>query len=264
MLFPEIRRVIYKKNPLARVICQLRFPPILKIDAETPVEFQDCVRKEFPNYSEKIELAMRPHPRVQDPIPHELLSDMLRTTGTKNYEFSSEDGQWKINLTRTFIALSTDRYEVWEDFKQKLDIPLKTLINVYSPSHFSRIGLRYRDVIQRSVLDLDGVSWTDLLQAQILGVLADSDIGNSVQNLESVYEISLPDGESTVRISTQLTQDRNAGEVCYVIDSDFFKARKTSTNDVIGKLDYFNQHAFRLFRWCITERLHKSMEPQEK
>ena len=264
MSFPKVERVIYKKNPLDRVICQLRFPPILRIDAESPVEFQDCVRKEFPYYSEKNELAMGIPPRVREQIPRELLGGILRTTDTKNHEFSSEDGQWKINLARTFIALSTDRYEVWEDFKKKLEIPLTTLINVYSPSHFSRIGLRYRDVIQRSVLGLNGVSWTDLLQPQILGVLDDSEIGKSVQNLESAYEISLPDGESAVRMSTQLTRDRNRKEVCYVIDSDFFKARKTPIDDVIGKLNYFNKHASRLFRWCITERLHKSMEPQEK
>lgn len=264
MLFPEVKRVIYKKNPLDRVICQLRFPPILRIDAETPVEFQDRVRKEFPYYSKKNELAMGVPSRVREQIPNELLGEILRTADTKNHEFSSEDGQWKINLTRTFIALSTDRYGVWEDFKQKLEIPLKTLINVYSPSHFSRIGLRYRDVIQRSVLGLNGVSWTDLLQPQILGVLVDSEIEKSVENLESVYEISLPDGESAVRLSTQLTRNRDKGEVCYVIDSDFFKIKKTPTDDVIGKLDDFNKHASRLFRWCLTERLHKSMEPQDK
>lgn len=261
MLFPEVKRVIYKKNPLDRVICQLRFPPILRIDAEPPVEFQDHVRKEFPYYSQKNELAMGIPSRVREQIPHELLSEVLRTADTKNHEFSSEDRQWKINLTRTFIALSTDRYEVWEDFKKKLEIPLTALINVYSPAHFSRIGLRYRNVIQQSKLGLDNVSWTELLQPQLLGVLANSEIGKSVRNLESVYEISLPDGESAVRLSTQLTRDRNRGEVCYVIDSDFFKARKTPTDDVIGKLNDFNKHASRLFQWCITERLHKSMEP---
>jgi uncharacterized protein (TIGR04255 family) len=263
MLFSEVKRVIYKKNPLDRAICQLRFPPILRIDAEPPVAFQDCVRKEFPNYSEKIELTMRTPSRAQDRIPHELLSEILRTADTKNHEFSSEDGQWKINLTRTFIALSTDKYKVWEDFKQKLQIPLTALIDIYSPSHFSRIGLRYRDVIQRSALGLDNVSWTELLQPQMLGVL-DSEISESVRNLESVYQIALPERENAVRVFTQLAQDKNSNEVCYVIDSDFFKASKTPIDDVIGNLDYFNAHAFRLFRWCITERLHESMEPQEK
>ena len=122
---------------------------------------------------------------VKDRIPHELLSEMLRTANTKNHEFSSEDGQWKINLTRTFIALSTGNYKVWEDFKKKLEIPLTALIHVYSPSYFSRIGLRYKNVIQRSTLDLAGVSWTKLLRPQILGVLVDSEVSQFVQNLES-------------------------------------------------------------------------------
>jgi uncharacterized protein (TIGR04255 family) len=260
MLFPDVKRIIYNKNPLDRVICQLKFPPILRVDTELPAEFQDSVIKEFPNYSEKTELPIRISSGVQDRIPPE---EMLGPANTKNHEFSSEDGQWKINLTRTFIALSTDKYKVWEDFKQKLQIPLTALIDIYSPSHFSRIGLRYRDVIQRSALGLDNVSWTELLQPQMLGVL-DSEISESVRNLESVYQIALPERENAVRVFTQLAQDKNSNEVCYVIDSDFFKASKTPIDDVIGNLDYFNAHAFRLFRWCITERLHESMEPQEK
>ena len=260
MLFPDVKRIIYNKNPLDRVICQLKFPPILRIDTDPPAEFQDCVRKEFPNYSESTELPIRISSGVQDQIPHEEIPDMANV---KNHEFSSEDWQWKINLTRTFIALSTNKYREWEDFKQKLETPLTTLNRIYSPSHFSRIGLRYRDVIQRSALGLDDVSWTELLQPQILGVL-DSEISESVRNLQSVYEIDLPERESVVRVFAQFAQDKNSNEVCYVIDSDFFKASKTPRDDVMGNLDYFNKHAFRLFRWCITERLHQSMEPQEK
>ena len=263
VLFPEAKRVIYKKNPLDRVICQLRFPAILRIDAESPVEFQDRVRREFPNYAEKIDILVDLPLQFQNRSPHESVTEIPRTSGTKNHEFSSEDGQWKINLTRTFIALTTNTYRVWEDFKNNLKIPLNALIDVYSPAHFSRIGLRYRDVIQRSILGLYGVSWTKLLNPQILGVLADSKMGKSIQNSQSVYEIRLPDEESTVRMSTQLTQDRNRNEICYVIDSDFFNANKHVATDVIGSLNDFNKHASRLFRWCITERLHESMEPEE-
>ena len=264
MLFPDVKRVIYRKNPLDLVICQLKFPPILRIDKDPPAEFQDYVRKEFPNYSEKNELTMEVPSGIKDRIPHELFSELLHIPSTKNYEFSSENRQWKINLTRTFISLTTNRYRVWEDFKERLQIPLTALTRTYSPAHFSRIGLRYRDVIRRSALGLDDVSWTELLRPQILGVLIDSQISESMQNLESVYQIALSDRESAVRVFTRLARDRNSNEICYMIDSDFFKARKTLTDDVIGKLDYFNAHAFRLFRWCITERLHQSMEPQEK
>ena len=45
MPFPVTKRIIYKKNPLVEVICQLRFPPILSIDTEIPARFQGAIKK---------------------------------------------------------------------------------------------------------------------------------------------------------------------------------------------------------------------------
>jgi uncharacterized protein (TIGR04255 family) len=53
MPFPDAPRVIYEKNPLETVICQLRFPAILQISATPPVAFQDSVRKVYPLFQEK-------------------------------------------------------------------------------------------------------------------------------------------------------------------------------------------------------------------
>lgn len=263
MPFPEVKRTIYKKNVLDQVMCQLKFPPILRIDAELPVAFQEHVNREFPNYTEKTNLSLEWSLRVKEQIASQSDTQVPRTDSLKNHEFSTEDGQWNINLTRTFLALTTDSYSVWEDFKRRLDIPLKAFISVYSPSHFSRIGLRYKNVIKRSALELDGVDWSKLLKPQVLGILADSETSQNVRDLQSVCEISLPDIDSAVRVSTWLTRDRGTDEICYVIDSDFFNAQKTSIDEVHSRFDDFNQHASRLFQWCITERLHQSMEPQD-
>jgi uncharacterized protein (TIGR04255 family) len=48
MTFPETPRVIYAQNPLVEVICQLKFPPILRIETELPAIFQESIRKEYP------------------------------------------------------------------------------------------------------------------------------------------------------------------------------------------------------------------------
>jgi len=45
---PESPRVIYASNPLVDVICQVRFPRILRIDSELPVAFQEAIRDQFP------------------------------------------------------------------------------------------------------------------------------------------------------------------------------------------------------------------------
>ncbi|MCI0616001.1 TIGR04255 family protein, partial [bacterium] len=220
MPFPEVKRVIYKKNPLDQVVCQLRFPPILKIDADIPAEFQDRLRGDFPNYAETSEWKVELSPKIKGQIPAELLTQMLQSSSGKNYEFASEDGLWKINLTRTFIALTANEYERWEKFKEKLAIPFNALADIYSPAYFSRVGLRYVDVIKRSVLNLDGVSWTELLQPYILGVLSAPDLDNLVHHFENRYEIGLSDRESIVRMITRFVEDEKNGEICYMIDND--------------------------------------------
>lgn len=262
MPFPVIQRVTYRNNPLDQVICQLRFPPILRIDSEIPAGFQERIRAEFSNFSETSELKLEVPKGVKEVVRPEVLGQLLKSTGSKNYEFSSEDGLWKLNLSRTFIALTANRYERWEQFKEKLELPLQALIDIYAPSHFSRIGLRYVDVIRRSRLNLQEVDWNDLLNPHILGMLASPEIGDHVQAFENRHEIKLADEQGTVRIVTKFMESEDDGELWYMIDSDFFNTDKTEISNALDKLDFFSVRGTRLFQWCITERLHNEMEPK--
>jgi len=262
MPFPESDRVIYKINTLGKVICQLRFPPILKIDAEIPYEFQDRIRDAFPNYSEKREIRIEFPSDAKVKIPPDVLNQLAHSTGSNNYEFSSENGEWVINLTRTFISLSANNYRRWEEFVGKLVTPLDALVDIYSPSHYSRVGLRYINIISRSALGLDDVDWNELLSPWILGVLGSKDIGSHVGDFESKYEINLSDNKSIVRLITQFVESIDSGELGYKIDSDFFNSSKTTIDDAMETLNYFNSRGSRLIRWCITDRLHEAMEPE--
>lgn len=58
MPFPDVPRVIYEINPLDEVICQLRFPPVLKIDTEVPAGFQEQIRDDYPFYESKSPLRL--------------------------------------------------------------------------------------------------------------------------------------------------------------------------------------------------------------
>ena len=52
-MFSKTERTVYRQNPLAEVICQLRFPTILAIGAKDPVDFQDAIRDVFPQYQRR-------------------------------------------------------------------------------------------------------------------------------------------------------------------------------------------------------------------
>lgn len=261
MPFPVTPRVIYKKNPLKEVICQLRFPPILRIES-SPADFQDKVREEFPEVTESFEMIALAPPSPPAQIPVELAARISNQTRIVNYQFATMDGKWRINLTRNFVSLSTDGYKQWELFRDRLQIPLQALIESYKPHRFTRIGLRYVDVIQPAKLGLD-VPWSELLQNHLLGLLGNPDLKDSVEACQSFYELALENNEDRVRVVTSFKKSQEDGEKQFEIDSDFFTTQSTSLERAAEKLDYFNVRASRLIRWCITERLHAAMEPDE-
>ena len=262
MPFPSVPRVIYHHSPLIQVICQLRFPPILRIDTEIPALLQEDIRGEFPNFTETSEWALEQATQPTEGVVPDLFRQMLQSSGSKNYAFASEDGQWQLNLTRTFISLTTTNYHRWEEFKPKFVGPLAAFTRIYSPSSFTRIGLRYINVICKSALGLQAAEWRQLLQPYILGILHEPSVGSHVKAFESNYNVGLNDGDGTVTIITKFVQPKEGDERCYLIDSDFYTSTKTPVDNTVPKLDYFNTRASRLIRWCITDELHRAMEPE--
>ena len=135
MISSDNRHYRYGKGQLIEVICQLRFPTILSIDTREPADFQETVREAFPRYQCQVEKL----PGVN--------GAPARTVN--NHTFISEDGGYKLSLTKDFIALSTMRYTNWEDFAARLDEPLGQFIKIYRPNCFDRVGLRFVNAFSR-------------------------------------------------------------------------------------------------------------------
>jgi uncharacterized protein (TIGR04255 family) len=251
-----VQRVIYERNPLEEVICQLRFPQILRIGTEPPAEFQEHIRADFPIYSEEEPIGGLP-----TNLPAELrgLIKSAFQVGTQfpTRRFSSGDGTWTVSLASDFIALSTTAYVRWEDFRNRLRGPLEALAAVYAPAFFSRIGLRYRDLICRSRLGLQQAHWSELLQPHIAAELTDE----NVPVVEALHQVICAlSGDRRVRLVHGLR--RVSEEQCYTIDADFFTEERTEIPDATTVLTDFNREARRLFGWCISPRLHDAMVPR--
>jgi len=260
MPFPNSERVIYDRNPLAQVICQLRFPSILRIDAEVPAGFQERIRQQFPlcQGSEDMELLQVDFP---DQIKKVLGTELPFRSAKSIHKFTSEDGDWQVSLTRDWLALTAFNYKRWEAFWEKLEIPFAALNEIYSPRFLTRVGLRYQDVIRRSDLDLENVDWSDLLQPHIAGEL-DSPLESAVEHVHRQIRICLEDEAGHVQIKHGFARQGESAEVCYLIDSDFYTEQRTEVNNAQAILNEFNRYAGRLFRWCITDPLHSAMGPQ--
>jgi uncharacterized protein (TIGR04255 family) len=120
-------------------------------------------------------------------LPAEILRQLsfVQPPTAKGYDFASEDGTWRVSLTRTFLGLATAEYQKWEHFKEKLSEPLAALTQIYSPDHLSRIGLRYINVIRRSTLGLKDVPWHELIVPHLSGLLGSPEVGENVRNVST-------------------------------------------------------------------------------
>src|SRR5919199_111996 len=158
MNLPEFERVIYKRNPLVEVVCQLRFPPILKISHQEPVEFQDEIRLQYPLFE-----------TTQSQVPAEILKVVqqfgLPLQSDLAHSFKSEDQKWHLSITKDFIALTTSSYE------------------------------RYEHLIIRSKLGIEDKSWSDLIAKHIASELHEPELSSSIQAVTKALILKTANGQ---------------------------------------------------------------------
>lgn len=258
-MFSNENRVKYRKNQLGDVICLLRFPEILTIEANVPADFQEVIRDEFPRYSVRKET---PLPKLSG-IPGNL--QLEKQPPTNNYQFVSADGVWRINLSSRFISLACTRYTCWEDFAAKLDKPLAAFIKIYRPAYFERVGLRYLNFISRKALELDGTPFRELIQPQYLGLLADEQVQESAGTRFTVDAELAIRGGCRAKIHAGPGQVRRGQqddkEVKFIFDQDLYMLGKVAVNLSAGALQTLHTQADSIFRGAITDTLHYAMEP---
>ena len=260
MNLPEFERVIYKRNPLIEVVCQLRFPPILKISHQEPVEFQDEIRFRYPLFeTTKAQVPSDILKIVQQfGLPLPLQTDTA-------YSFKSEDQRWSLSITKDFIALNTSSYERYEQFKQRFEEALEIFERIYKPSFYTRVGLRYQDLIIRSKLGIEDKNWSELIAKHIASELHDPELSSSIRTIMKNLVLKTENGQINLNhgLVTVKEAQENSDEIAYLFDADFYIEQKIEGNgDVWNALNQFNQSAGRLFRWSITDVLHNAMQPQ--
>ncbi len=235
MLFPEVDKVNYKINCREMVTCRLQFPAIVKIDTEGPLSFLKIISDKYPNFSP--------------------------STENKIFVFSSEDEKWKINLTSNYISLSTNNYQNWEDFRERLQFILKKFVYHYRLKNFNIISLNSVYKFIPSKLGLNGVTWNSLVNHGVLGVLASDDMFDNIENVENICIIRLTNRNTVLKIGTRTIRMPN-GEISLIFNQDLSEIADRSLDQLTGALNHLSAGSTRMFRWGIKDQLHNAMKPE--
>ena len=128
---------------------------------------------------------------------------------------------------------------------------------------FTRIGLRYLDVISRNRLGLEEVLWSDLIRQSALGLLAEDDIPIADLNeTGSISTMKIDGGNVTCRYGLAKTE-ATGEESVFIVDTDFYASVPLKeVKHASDLLDKFNRSAGQAFRWFICPKLHDALGPK--
>lgn len=250
-------RVIYERNPLYEVTLQVKYPTILRISSEDPANFQDQIRSKYPIYKTEIqneqEISLFPNQMNLPPIFRNISS-------TKSHTFISKDGKDKINLTNSFISLSTLYYERWEVFFGKFKNIYQIFKDLYAPSVIDRICLRYKDVYVKEEHHLEDKKWADLIEFPWIGALT-PDNEDKVTEYNTTYELLLEEGVKR-RVVSGLGMKNE--KKCFFVDSDFTCTTIDSVNNYEDTCNKLHNYSTNFYQSVVTKTLKDAMGVKEE
>lgn len=237
----------------------MRFPEILLINSAPPADFQEFIREAFPLYSVRNEVA----PPKMAGTPGNF--HLENRPATPNYQFTSSDGAWRVNLTSRFISLTSSSYDRWENFARRLDKPLAAFIQIYKPAFFQRVGLRYMNFFSRNRLSLEETPFRQLIQPYYLGPLSEEDIiEQSIARCNIDIEIGIRGGcRAKIHAGPGLVtkNGKQDKEVKFIFDQDLYVPGEVPVKLSAGALETLHLQAFSIFRGAIKDALHEAMDP---
>lgn len=229
-----------KNAPLIRVLAQVRFPPILKIeDSISVAPFQEAIREKYPI----------------------LQSDqgIVSSEPQKIWRFADVGGNWRVSLTRDFVALETDTYLSRSDFLERWENVLEAVDEHINPKIVERFGLRYID----RLVELDTKYITRFVRPEVAGILS-AEFGEYVHQAISEYIFSLPEGQGQLLarwglLPPNTTIDPTAVEPIaqpsWILDLDtsFWNKREFSVKLIMSEAQRFAERIYTFFRWAVTD-----------
>jgi uncharacterized protein (TIGR04255 family) len=245
------------RSPLTEVVCQVRFPPILKIPETKPVDFQEQVRERFPEFETEqrvmFQVDISSGGQLPPAGPHPV---------SKVYKFVSPRRRAStVILAENFFALSTTRYIVWEEFAKDLALVTSAFMAVYKPAYSDRIGLRYVNVLDPERLALSSLSEVvDLVQPALTCAFQTT---AWQEPEEMINHLLLEDGDARLALRYGIVEkDEKAS---FALDFDYFQEnQELPLIDVVARCTHFHAVIYDAFRWSIKDERLQVFEPMSK
>lgn len=234
---PHVAELPLQNPPVAEVLAQVRFPPLLSILKEPPINFQETIRQRFPQLTREstAQVAInnddQPSLTFQPPV----------------YRFSSTESESQAVLSADFFAVSTKRYAGWRRFLDDLSYVFTAVAHVYNPSYASRVGLRYINHLTYNNTGVDNrAALFQLVRPELTATLH----GPFWENAdEMISVVSFADGEA--RLNLRYGYSIMDESPTFLLDFDYFEEGTISLDALLPRFEQYHTTIYDAFRWCL-------------
>lgn len=227
----------YKHNFLKQAVCELRFPTLMELgESRPPASLVTALRKEYPH----LELA------------NEVMIGIGGGSSGSSHAhiFRSAKLTWTASLKQSAISVETTAYAGYPNMKERILRVVEAASKIIDSDFFTRVGLRYINVIDVATDPADG--WVNpalvhpLLSHQFSGI---HDYAGRIQ-------LMAEDGGCLFQHGVRLKEPQRNGTPVdpeYLLDIDSFR-NEVSLADTESALDAMHAQAFDVFDWAIGDK----------
>ena len=248
LLDPPPAEIPLPRAPLVLVVAQVRFPQITSVSrSEFIGPFQEAIRHDYPILRQE---------SIQDFLINPT-RQTAKSSSSKIWRFSEDDGPWRVSLSEAFIALETKQYSSRDDFLSRLERILEAFEEHVAPKRAERVGIRYVDRLAGE----DAEDMPNLVRPELAGILA-TEVARMTGQAVSQHLFTLGGADRLVarwgRLPAGRTIDPNTIEPVdtpsWLLDLDAFRAESMpfSSEELTAQARGFAERIYTFFRWAVT------------
>ena len=225
----------FTRNPLAAVIVQLRFHPILKIEDRVP-DFQERVRARFPAYETAETQVVETGPSG------------IQVRNERGHVFRAPTEPIVVSLGSSAVSLQYAEHKDRTILLEDVATVMGALNATYSPISPIRLGLRYVNVVDRGQVSAAlnrSLAWEDLISSSFASVpaaLTDLD-----EKTAFAAEVSSPCSRGIMTVRYGLLRDVATQAQQFRLDTDRFIEADFTVTEISPLLTDFSSDIFQVF-----------------
>lgn len=247
---------VYKRNFISNFI--IRFDLETKLDEGNYDKILELLNEDYP-INEKLDIQNR-NIIIDKDSDNPILSEP--NIKIKNILYNSDKNE-RITISSDSILYETLNYISFSKIKPTIEKIILSLKENYGIKDFSRIGLRYVNLIKKPIKNKKDIfNWNNFINSKLLFSNDFIDTETILQQINTI-EFKL-DVENDLQCRLQFgIPNRNMPadlmEKIYLIDIDGFTNSMVEQDDAIKILDIIHEKDIEIFEKCIEDELRREM-----